>query len=161
MRKLSSMTEKELIIFSYKIMSELKSREVIRTRNNPIADYCEWFVSRKFNWTLQTNSNAGFDVLDRAGQRVQIKCRTISVGSGVRVGPRQLGVIRNLEMNTFDYLIAILFDEKVEVVSAYKISKPLIRKYSKFNKHQNGHILSLKGDLLKDHRLEDITRKLK
>lgn len=144
MKKLSEMTEKELMIFNSEIMKELKCRSIIRTKNNPIADYCEWLVAKKFGWQLQNNSNAGFDVIDSDGLRVQIKCRTLDNGQGTR----QLGVIRNLDSDTFDYLIAILFDEKINVVKACKISKGLIKKYSKFSKHQNGHILYLRGDLV-------------
>ncbi len=151
------MTVKELLIFNSSIMKELKARDVIRTKNNPIADYCEWLVSQKYGWKLQRSSNAGFDVLDDDGQKVQIKCRTIENGRGTR----QLGVIRNIDRDTFDYLIALLFDENVEVVKAYKISKHLIKKYSRFSEHQNGHILSLKGDLLDDPKLEDLTEELK
>ena len=156
MKTLESMTEKELMIFNSEIMNVLKSREIIRTKNNPIADYCEWLVSRSFNWELQRSSNAGYDVIDSNGLRVQIKCRTLENGKG----SRQLGVIRKLDDDTFDYLIAILFDEKIEVVNAYQISKELIKEYSRFSGHQNGHILTLKGDILNDKRLANITKDL-
>lgn len=154
--KLKDMEPKELMILNSKIMIELKEKQVIRTKNNPIADYCEWLVSKKFNWNLQNNSNAGFDVIDNENLRVQIKCRTLEKGKGTR----QLGVIRNLDGDTFDYLIGILFNEHIEVVEAYLISKPLIKKYSRYSKHQNGHILSLKGELLNDKELNNITNKL-
>lgn len=150
------MTEKELMIFNSEIMNELKSRDVIRTKNNPIADYCEWLVSKKFGWELQNSSNAGYDVIDNNGLRVQIKCRTLQNGKG----SRQLGVIRKLDGDTFDYLIAILFDEKIEVVNAYKISKKLIKDHSRFSEHQNGNILTLRGKLLNDERLINITESL-
>jgi hypothetical protein len=58
-------------------------------------------------------------------------------------------------------LIALLFDENINVVNGYKISKDLIKQYSKFSDHQNGHILHLKGDLLLDKRIEDISQILK
>lgn len=156
MKELKDMTEKELMIYNSKIMNELKTREIIRTKNNPIADYCEWLVAKKFGWELQNSSNAGFDVIDSDGLRVQIKCRTLEKGKGTR----QLGVIRKLDNDTFDYLIALLFDESIEVVHGYKISKDLIKQYSKFSEHQNGHILYLKGDLLNDKKLINITQNL-
>ena len=157
MKKFATMTEKELLVYTFEIMNELKERGIIRTKNNPIADYCEWLVANKFEWILENSSKVGYDVVDASGLRVQIKCRVVGSGSN----SRQLGVIRKLDENTFDYLIAILFDEKVEVISAYKISKELIKEYAKFSAHQNGHILSLKGDLLADKQIRDITQALK
>ncbi|MFD2938770.1 DUF6998 domain-containing protein [Flavobacterium notoginsengisoli] len=157
MPELKKLTEKELMRLNSEIMDELKARKIIRTRNNPIADYCEWYVAKKFKWNLQISSNSGFDAIDSKNLRVQIKCRTLINGKGTK----QLGVIRKLNDDTFDYLIALLFDENTEVIKGYKISKELIRKYSKYNKHQNGHILNLKGNLLTDEKLEDITLLLK
>ena len=157
MIELKDMTEKELMLYNYKIINELKSRKIIRTKNNPIADYCEWLVSEKFGWKLEKSSNAGFDAYDSNGFRVQIKCRTLEKGKGTR----QLGIIRNLDSDTFDYLIALLFDEDIEVVNGYKISKDLIKQYSKLSKHQNGLILYLKGGLLLDERIENITQRFK
>lgn len=155
--KILKMSEKDLLLLNSEIMTELKNREVIRTRNNPIADYCEWLVAMKYKWKLENSSNQGFDAVDNAGRRVQIKCRTAINGKG----SRQLGVIRSLDQNPFDYLIAIIFDEKIEVLNAYRISKTLIRKYARFSKHQNGHILILKGSILSDKNLVDITKKLR
>ncbi|HEY1195068.1 DUF6998 domain-containing protein [Flavobacterium sp.] len=157
MPQLKNLTEKELMKLNSDIMDELKAREIIRTRNNPIADYCEWYVAKKLGWKLQNSSNSGFDAIDSENRRVQIKCRTLIKGKGTR----QLGVIRKLDQDTFDYLIALLFDENTEVVKGYKISKELIKKYSTFSKHQNGHILYVKGNLLNDEKLEDITELLK
>jgi hypothetical protein len=152
MKSLRDMNEMELLILS-EIIKELKNRNVIRTKNSPIADYCEWLVAKKFNWKLENSSNGGHDAKDSSGQRVQIKCRTIEGGKGTN----QLGVIRNLDKDPFDYLVAVLFNEKIEVVKGYKISKEVIRKYSRFSAHQNGHILILKGDVLANGELIDIT----
>ncbi|MCR4030447.1 MULTISPECIES: DUF6998 domain-containing protein [Flavobacterium] len=157
MPELKNLTEKELLKLNSDIMDELKARKIIRTRNNPIADYCEWYVAEKFGWNLKNNSNSGYDAIDSENLRVQIKCRTLMNTKR----SRQLGVIRKLDQDTFDYLIALLFDENAEVTEAYKISKGLIKKYAKFSKHQNGHILHVKGNLLNDEKLEDITELLK
>lgn len=153
MKDFNDMSEKELMMYNSEIMNELKKRGIVRTKNNPIADYCEWFVASKLHWKLQNSSNGGFDAIDSNELRVQIKCRTLENGKGTR----QLGVIRNLNKNPFDYLIAILFDEKIDVVKGYKISKELITRYSRFSEHQNGHILTLKGEILSDNELVDIT----
>ena len=51
------MNEMELLILNSEIIKELKNRNVIRTKNSPIADYCEWLVAKKFNWKLENSSN--------------------------------------------------------------------------------------------------------
>ena len=60
------------------ILNELKAREVIRTRNNPIADYSEWLVASKLNLKLEGNSSFGYDAVDSEGTRIQIKSRRIT-----------------------------------------------------------------------------------
>ena len=138
------------------ILQELKQRGVTRTRNNPIADYAEWIISGKLGYSLQPNSNSGYDAKDARGNRYQIKSR--------RLDPlnhsRQLGVIRNLEDKHFDYLIGILFSRDFEVLEAYQIPHSIISKYAKPNKHQSGHILQLRGDLLRDPKVKEITQLL-
>ena len=138
------------------ILDELKQRGVVRTRNNPTGDYAEWLVATKFKLKLEPNSNAGYDAASSRGKKVrfQIKGRRAKKS-------RQLSVIRNLEAKKFDYLIAVFFDDDFAVREAYKIPYKIVKKYAEFNEHQNGHILHLRGDILKDNKVEDITRVLK
>jgi hypothetical protein len=130
------------------ILDELKRRGVVRTRNNPVADYAEWLASRKLGLLIVGNSNSGYDAVNNKGDRFQIK--------GRRLDPthksRQLGVIRNLNAKEFDYLIGILFDRDFKVIEAYKIPRHIIEEHARFSSHQNGHILQLRGDIL-NHQL--------
>jgi len=130
-------------------MEELRRRGVIRSSNNPVADYAEYFVAHKFGLTLETGSNKGFDARDKKGLRYQIKSRRITTHNQ----SRQLGVIRNLDENLFDYLLAILFSIDFTTNTIFKIPHDLIKKYSRFSKLQNGHILILRGNILKDPRV--------
>lgn len=155
--KLDNLNEIDLLKLNSTILQELKKRNVIRTLNNPIADYCEWLVAKKFDWKLENSSKSGYDCIDDKKKRVQIKCRKIESKNA----SKQLGIIRNLDKNPFDYLIAIIFSNDYEVIEAYKISKKLIRKYSRISDHQNGLILSLKGEILNDKELVNITNSLK
>ncbi|MBI2937163.1 MAG: hypothetical protein HYY22_03060 [Thaumarchaeota archaeon] len=136
------------------IMDELKDRNVIRTRNNPSADYAEWLVSKKLGLKLEPNSSSGYDAVNTTGERVQIKSRRLDPSNN----SRQLGVIRNLDGNEFDFLIGVVFDKDFNVKDAYKIPRNIISKFARFSKHQNGHILHLQGELLNTPSVDNITR---
>lgn len=138
------------------ILDELKQRGVVRTRNNPVADYAEWLVSQRLGLLLERNSKSGYDATNTNGERFQIKSRRLDVSNK----SRQLSVVRNLEAGDFDYLIGILFDREFRVKEAYKMPQGIIANYADFNVHQNGHILHLKGNVLRDPSVEDITRLL-
>jgi len=131
-------------------MNQLRDAGVLRSSNNPVADYAEFIVAEKFKLELASNSNKSFDAINpKTKLRYQIKSRRITRFSN----SRQLGVIRSLN---FDFLVAVIFKENFEVLGAYSISKSMIKKYSKFSKHQNGYILILTGLILKDKNLKRI-----
>jgi len=135
------------------ILDELKRRGVVRTRNNPVADYAEWLAADALGLALERNSKSGFDAKNNKGERFQIKGRRLDVTNK----SRQLSVIRNLAAKEFDYLIGILFDHDFKVIEAYKIPYKLIEKYARFSEHQNGYILQLKGPIIQEASVEDIT----
>jgi len=139
--------------FAY-ILDELKERNVIRTRNNPVADYAEWLVAKSFDLSLERNSRAGYDAINNRGERFQIKSRRLDPTNK----SRQLSVIRNLKEKEFDYLIGVLFEKEFTVKEAYKIPHKIIENYARFSKHQNGHILNLKGRILEDPKVKNITQ---
>lgn len=43
------------------VLVELKKRNVVRSSNNPVSDFCEWLVADSLGLTLQPNSTSGFD----------------------------------------------------------------------------------------------------
>ncbi|MFA6320280.1 MAG: hypothetical protein WCY36_00290 [Candidatus Omnitrophota bacterium] len=143
---------KILILFG-DLMDELKKRGVVRTRNNPVADYAEWLTVRVFSLGIQTSSNKGFDAIDKKGIRYQIKGRRLDASNP----SRQLGVIRDLDKKGFDFLIAIIFNKDFTIHDAYKIPHELIGEYARYSKHQNGYILHLKGKILLAKGVENIT----
>ncbi len=138
-------------------MDELKTRGVVRTLNNPVSDYAEWLVAKKMDLKLVSNSNSGYDAKDVYGNRFQIKSRRLSP----KKNSRQLSVIRKLNSNEFDYLIGVVFNKDFTVEEAYKIPRSVIGKFAPFNEHQNGHILHLRGDVLKAQDVENITNIIK
>lgn len=158
MRKFNpkSLSTSDLLRCFSSILDELKQRGVIRTRNNPTGDYAEWLVAKKYKLKLTPKSHPGYDAITTTGKRVrfQIKGRRSKKS-------RQLSVIRDLHLKKFDYLVGVLFADDFTVREAYKMPYRIVKKYAEFNEHQNGHILYLRGDVLKDKKVEDITEVLK
>lgn len=146
----------ELLGYFADVLEELKQREVIRTRNNPVADYAEWLATQSLGLSLEPNSRAGYDAINKRGERFQIKSRRLDPSNK----SRQRSVIRNLEVKEFDYLIGILFEKDFTVKEAYKIPHEIIEDYARFNKHVNGYFLNLRGKVLEDPDVEDITQLL-
>jgi hypothetical protein len=152
-RNLQNNTIQELLLQFAQILDELKRRKVIRTRNNPVADYAEWLTAKALGLTLEKNSQSGFDGKDKSGVRFQIKSRRLDLTNQ----SHQLSIIRNLHKREFDYLVGIIFDHDFGVLEAYKIPYHLIIKYVKHNEHQHGEILQLSGGIVRDPNVEDIT----
>lgn len=153
---LQSATPFELLGYFTQILDELRQRGVVRTRNNPAADYAEWLVAKSLHLSLAPNSKADYDAINESGVRFQIKCRRLDPGNK----STQLGVIRNLEDHGFDYLVGVLFQKDFTVKAAYQIPQDIIQIYARFSKHQNGHLLSLRGKILQDREVENITQVL-
>ena len=145
---LKNLENRELLQLYGKLMEELRQRELIRSSNNPVSDYAEKIVSEKLRLSLQRKSSKGYDAIDEStGTKYQIKARRLTRHNK----SRQLSVIRNLDQKLFDYLIAVLFDEFFKPIEIWKIPRETIPKYARYSPHQNGHILVLTGEVLKDN----------
>ena len=153
---LTSLSVLELLSLHSEILTELRSRDVIRTKNNPVGDYAEWLVSEALGMTLLSNSSAGADAIDSDGLKVQIKARRVTPDNP----SRQLSALRNYEAADFDYLIAVIFDEAYNVLDGYKIPHEVIRDYARHSDHVNAHIINLKGAILSDPRVISIKENL-
>jgi hypothetical protein len=148
-----SITTQMLLQNYIQIMDELRARKIIRTSNHPIGDYAEWLVADRLGLKLVSNSTSGYDAIDSSGIKFQIKSRRITP----RNPSRQLSAIRNLKNHGFDFLIAVLFDTQFNITSVTKIPHEVIGKYARFREHVNAHILILRGGVLNDPLVEDLT----
>ena len=146
------LSEIELLQLHASIIDELKRRDVVRTKNNPVGDYTEWLVAKALNLQLARNSSAGYDGKDVNGIKYQIKGRRITPGNK----SRQLSTIRNLQGKDFDELVGVIFDEKFQILVAVQIPHEVVGEYAEYRKHVNGHILHLRGKILEDERVKDI-----
>lgn len=115
------------------IMEELRSREVLRSANNPTGDLAEYLFCAAFGWKQAANSEKGFDATDTNGIRYQIKGRRI-----LRRNPsRQLSAIRDL--TGFDVLAAVLFDDNYNITRAALIPAAMVKEKAVYVGHTNSH----------------------
>jgi hypothetical protein len=147
----------ELLRCFASILDELKAQKVIRTRNNPVSDYAEWLVAEKLGLKLEPSNTKGYDARSPDCLRYQVKARRLERPDN---DPPQLGVIRNLEGDDFDYLVGVLFNNNFGVHKAYLIPHDVISESARFSTLVNGYILQLRGDLLAAPGVEDITHVL-
>lgn len=68
MPDLSSFSDPGLSSLYRAMLSELKSRDVIRTENAPVGDYAEYLVAAATGGQLAANSEKSWDVLARDGR---------------------------------------------------------------------------------------------
>jgi hypothetical protein len=126
------------------LIEELRERQLIRSSNNPVADYAEKVAVERLELVRVGKEERGYDATDRKGRRYQIKGRRITRHNK----SRQLGVIRNLNERLFHFLVAVILDENFNVVEMWKIPYRFIKANSRWSKHQNGHIFNVYPDVL-------------
>jgi hypothetical protein len=142
----------ELLALWAEIMAELRRRNLVRTANNPVADYAEHLVSERLGLTLQGNSNAAYDAIAPDGTRYQIKSRRMT-----RHRPsRQLGAIRNLDAHGFDVLAIVLFEPTFAVLGIWTVPYDVVHEHAVYKSHVNAHVLHARPALLNDPRVKKI-----
>ena len=137
------------------ILEELRRRGVARSANNPTGSLAEFLFCRAFCWKQAPNSEKGFDATDAEGTRYQIKGRRLH-----RLNrSRQLSAIRNVE--GFEVLAAVLFDEQYRVSRAALIPREVVRERCRFVRHTNSHKFMLTDDVWLDTRVRDVAEDLR
>lgn len=150
--RLAKLQDEELLKLYSELLEELRVRGLTRTNNNPVADYAEKVVINRLDLKQVRKEAKGYDAIDGQDRKYQIKGRRITQHNA----SRQLGVIRNLQDNLFDFLIAVVFDEAFNLSEVWKIPHSVITNYAKWSRQQNGYVLHLRGKLLLDRRVERI-----
>ena len=136
------------------IMEELRRRGVARNENNPTGNLAGFLFCAAFSWQQAPNSERGFSASDGRGMRYQIKGRRLHP----RNKSRQLSAIRDLD--GFDTLAAVLFDDGHRVSRAALIPNTVVRERCKFVEYTNSHKFMLTDDVWNDGRVKDVTGEL-
>jgi hypothetical protein len=140
------------------ILDELRSRGIVRSSNSPLSDYAEVLFCEAFGWNRQHGNAAGFDAVNDAGVRFQIKGRRLTKH---RRSSRQLSAIRGLDGIPFDFLAAVLVDDAFQIIRAILVPVAIVRAKAVFVKHTNSHKFHLRDDVWEMPDVEDVTAKLR
>ena len=140
---MQNMDEQALLHLYADLMNELRDRGLIRSSNNPVADYAEKIAVETLNLERAGKEEKGYDAVG-GHIKYQIKGRRITRYNN----SRQLGVIRNLEERLFDFIVAVIFNEDFSVKEIWKIPHQFIRENSRYSTTQNGHIFIANSNLL-------------
>jgi len=155
MNSLGDKSIAELLALHAAVMEELRARDVLRSANNPTGDLAEYMFCTAFGWTQEGNSAKAFDATGDDGMRYQVKGRRIHR----RNRSRQLSAIRDLD--GFDILAAVLFDDDYRVVRAALIPVAVVRSRSTYIAHTNSHKFLLCDAIWDDPDVIDVTARLR
>jgi hypothetical protein len=139
------------------ILTELYERGVVRSVNNPAADYAEFLVTKTLSLTPAPKSTKGYDATDGSGRKYEIKSRRVTR----RSRPTRFSAIRGLTEGHFDYLVAVLFEESFLVQRAMVFPQIYITQKAYRQDHVNAWILPINDELWNSATGTDITTTLR
>lgn len=151
-----SLNDQQLLGLYSELMGEMRERGIVRSSNNPVADYTENLVSRSLGLELAGQSTSGHDAIDASGFRYQIKGRRITPQNS----STQLSAIRNLHSNPFDILAAVVFNPDFSISYAALIPIEVVKELGRYTEHTNSHRFLFKRVVLEDPRVQNITSRL-
>ena len=152
----SQLNDKQLLGAYCSLMTELRDRGVVRSSNNPVADYTETLVASALGLSLESQSQAGYDARGADGTRYQIKGRRLTAHNK----STQLSALRNLAQRPFDTLAAVAYSQDLSVLYGALIPIEVVMEFSRFSEHSNSHIFMFRRNVLEDPRVTDITSTL-
>ena len=153
---LTKSTSAELLTLHAAIGPELRRRGIVRSENIT-GDVAEYIFRRAFNWTPTTNSNAHIvDAVDGDGKRFQIKGRRLTPSNR----SRELGSIREMAGQHFDFPAGILFDETYGIRRASVIPHAVVLESATFVARSNSHKFILRDDIWEAPGVRDVTPEL-
>ena len=154
--ELKSLPSGRLLRLSALIVEELRCRQLVRSSNNPVADFAELLAARALGLTLVGKSNSGHDAIDADGARYQVKGRRITSHNA----SRQLSFIRGLPEKPFDFIVGILFDADFSVKRACLIPFDVVQRCAVFVPKVNGHRFLLRDDVWREETVRDLTKEV-
>jgi hypothetical protein len=135
------------------ILVELRRRGICRSENIPTGDLAEYLACKALGLTIAAKSAKGFDALDSAGARYQIKGRRITPWNP----SMQLSAVRDLPSGPFDFLIAVLFDQEFRLTGAYRFSLDVCQGSARFVERTNSYTLFANNSLIAHPSTLDLT----
>lgn len=147
---------RELLRRHAEIIDELRAIGVLRSKNNPVADYAEWLTAAGLSLSLAPKSTKGYDALDSKGLRYEVKARRVTPDNG----SRQCSAIRGLQDRHFDYLVGVLFESDFTIRRAACIPWQLVLELATYREHTNAHVFFLRDEVWTLTGVRDVTQAL-
>lgn len=147
----------QLMTMDRYIKEALIERGISKSKGNAIGEYAEYLAMKALDGTRMRNAKEGHDLTLRFGERVEVKGR---VFEGKRV-PMNYFSHATISQQTFDYLVYVVFTEKMGVKYAMKISHANFQEIAAYAEPKNDlpkWVFVAKQSLLNDGRVQDITK---
>jgi len=125
-RLLHRMEDDEVAKAWARCMRALRARDLVRTANAPVGDYAERICCERFGLERRGFSEKSIDALDADGIRYQIKARRLTPENR----SRQLGAIRDVEEEPFDVLLAVFFNEDLDLEEIWHVPHEVVTEAS-------------------------------
>lgn len=138
------------------VMDELRRRDILRSSNNPVADYSELLFCKAFAWARKGGSSLGFDAVCSEGLRYQIKGRRLTPANP----SRQLSFIRKLPDRQFDFLAGVLFHNGFKIKRAALVPHSSVEAHARYSKHASAWLFELKDEIWNEPQVIDVTEQL-
>lgn len=129
-------------------MRELRVRGLVRTANTPVGDYAERICCDRLGLQRLGFSEKSVDAIGPGGTRYQIKARRLTPENP----SRQLGAIRDLDKDPFDILLAVYFNENLELQEIWSIPQAVVKE-AEFIARTNSTRFVLTPKLQRDPRI--------
>jgi hypothetical protein len=154
---LSTLSEPALFSLYQAILSELKSRGVIRTGNAPAGDYAEYLVMTALGGHLAPRSEKSWDVLTNDGEKLQVKARVVS--NPAKRDQLELSAFRSFG---FDSAVIVLLSATDYTVSrASKVPRHVVESSAIYKQHVNGSVLFALPEIMGHPDATDLTATLR
>jgi hypothetical protein len=155
---LTDVSGRELLRLYARVLEALREKKIVKTSNNPVADYAELLVCRALGLRQLTNSNKGFDAEDpTTSERYEIKARR----STIHHKPTRLSPLRDFEEQHFHFLVVVILRTDFAIERAIRIPWSAVEAVSRENRHVNGRIVFLGEALWNAPEALDITDRLR
>ena len=154
---LIGLSSRELLALYPDVLDELHRRGLIRSKNNPVADYAEHLAAKAFDLKLANKSNTGYDGIGPDGLRYEVKARRITADNPSRM----LSAIRGLDKRHFDVLLGIVFNRDFGVLRACTIPVAVVEELATYRKHTNAWVLHLRDKIWERNDVRDVTDQIK
>jgi hypothetical protein len=128
------LTVGELLATYARILSELRDRGLIRTKNAPVGDLAEYACVIAYGGELAKNSEKSFDLIAADGRSIQVKVRNVDTTTS----PSQ--IFSSIRSFAFDACVFILINQDV-VEAAFEWSPEDVHAHGKHRTHTNSTVV--------------------